>query len=144
MRSSAGRIGGRIAVVAFGVLLAIVPSRAADDHVRFEIPEPFRVGTHTYSSGVITVSGAMTYSPTTSLLEVWVNGQCLGLVPARRSATKNLPSRTEAMFSRDGDGRLVLVGYRISGRPSGTTFRFQDAAPTAPSVPTASLDLGSY
>jgi hypothetical protein len=144
MRSSAGRVSGTIAAVAFGALLAIAPSRAADDRVRFEIPEPFRVGTHTYSSGVITVSGEKTYSPTTSLLEVWVNGQCLGLVPARRSTSKAPSLRTEAMFSRDGDGRLVLVGYQVTGRPSGTTFRFQETGPATPTAPTASLELGSF
>ncbi|HZN55668.1 MAG TPA: hypothetical protein VFB67_10150 [Candidatus Polarisedimenticolaceae bacterium] len=108
-------------VIAGGVFAPTV--RASDNHVRFEVPEPFRVGTHSYDAGVIDVHRVASYNPSTSLLEVWVNGDCLGMVAAR-SVISEQPRRTEALFSRDEEGRLVMVGYRVTGLPSGTTYRF--------------------
>ena len=97
---------------------------ASDSHVRFEVPEPFRVGSHLYAAGVIAVRQVTSYNPSISLLEVWVNGDCLGMVTARNVVSEEPPRRTEALFNRDDEGRLVMVGYRVTGKPSGTTYRF--------------------
>jgi hypothetical protein len=84
------------------------------------------------------------YNPTTSLLEVTVNGECIGMVTAHRDVSEMPPDRTEALFRRDDDGRLVMVGYRVTGRPTGTTFRFQEPALAEAPVPAAALALGSF
>ena len=98
---------------------------AATDHpVRFEVPGPFRVGNQGFEAGVIWVHNISAYTPSTSLLEVWVNGECLGLLPAHRSVSEVPPVRTEALFHRDEDGRLEMIGFQMTGRPNGTTYRF--------------------
>ena len=106
---------------------------AGDMQVRFDVPAPFRVGSHESSGGTITVHSLMAYNPTTSLLQVWVNGDCIGMMTASRTTSGPAPRRNEAMFARDEDGRLVMTGYRMAGRRDGTTYRFIET-PTSPVV----------
>jgi len=108
------------------VALSASPQTAAatDQPVRFVVPGPFRVGNQGFDAGVIWVHNISTYTPSTSLLEVWVNGECLGLLPAHRSVSEVAPLRTEALFHRDEDGRLEMIGFQMTGRPNGTTYRF--------------------
>jgi hypothetical protein len=101
-------------------------SAASDTQIRFNVPQPFRVGSRVFDAGVITVHDISAFTPNTSILEVWVNGICLGMVTALRSVTEDPPARTEALFRRDDDGRLELIGFRLTGRPTGTTYRFPE------------------
>lgn len=136
----------RRTVRALAIVLTLASSAAwaGETQVRFDVPEPFRVGLHSYAAGTISVHSIMSYTPNTSLLEVWVNGDLLGMVTANRSVSEVPPRRNEALFRRDDDGRLVMIGYRITGKPTGTTFRFQD--PTIPPVaePGPAVAMGSY
>jgi len=129
-----------------GIVLAaltLVPAAAASERqIRFRVPEPFRVGGHVYESGVIAIRSVSAYTPTTALLKVWVNDECLGMMTAHRSVSEEPPLRTEALFRRDVDGRLEMVGFRVTGRPTGTTYRFpvtRDAA----ALKSAQTDLAS-
>jgi len=133
MNRNGTRVRRTLRTLALTMVLSTTAVLAGEMQVRFEVPEPFRVGAHAYSAGVIAVHSVMSYNPTTTLLEVWVNGDCLGIMTALRSVSEVPPRRDEALFRRDDDGRLVMVGYRITGRPTGTTFRFLD--PTIPPVP---------
>jgi hypothetical protein len=118
-------------------------ANAGDMQVRFDVPAPFRVGSHEYSGGTIAVHSIMAYNPTTSLLQVWVNGDCLGMMTATRSSSGPATRGNEAMFARDDDGRLVMTGYRMAGRPGGTTYRFIET-PASPAVePATVMALGS-
>ena len=112
------------AAIAVALLVMSGGVFASDTHVRFEVPEPFRLGSHLYAAGVIAVRQVTSYNPSISLLEVWVNGDCLGMVTARNVVSEEPPRRTEALFNRDEEGRLVMVGYRVTGKPAGTTYRF--------------------
>ena len=58
------------------------------------------------------------------MLELWVNGECLGLLPAYRSVSDDPSTQAKALFTRDDDGRLELTGFQLTGRPTGTTYRF--------------------
>jgi hypothetical protein len=111
----------------------------AGTQVRFEVPEPFRVGPHAYASGVISVRSVAAYNPTTSLLEVRVNGDCIGMVTARHDDSEVPPARTEAIFRRDHDGRLVMIGYRVMDDTDGTTYRFEEPEPAQ-----AALAVAAY
>jgi hypothetical protein len=125
------------------VALAGGPAAAASgERIRFKVPQPFRVGSHVYDSGVIAFRDESTYNPSTAILKVWVNNECLGLIAARRSESEERPLRTEALFHRAADGRLVMVGFRVSGRPRATTYRFQDPWDAA-ALSSAQTDLPS-
>lgn len=143
MRSTAIRVRNVLRAFALAAALAAPAARAQDVQVRFDVPEPFRVGTHSFSSGTITVHNVSLFNPTTSILEVWVNGDCLGMMTARRSVSEEPPRRNEALFRRDDDGRLVMVGYRLTGRPNGTTYRFQDAPGTTLPDSAPAIALGT-
>ena len=127
--------------LAMALTFAVSVGHAAEMH-RFDVPQPFRVGSHTYSGGTISLHVLRDYNPTTSLLEVYVNGTCIGMIAARRDVSNARPPRTEAMFERDAEGLLVMTGYRAEA-----TYRFQEPAiaqeAPAPTAPSASL-IGSY
>jgi hypothetical protein len=144
MNITATRVRRTIRALVIVSLLAAPAAWAGETQVRFDVPEPFRVGLHTYAAGTIAVHSIMSYTPNTSLLEVWVNGDLLGMVTANRSISEVPPTRNEALFSRDDDGRLVMIGYRITGKPTGTTFRFQDPAIAPVVEPGPAVALGSY
>jgi hypothetical protein len=100
---------------------------ATGGQVRFKVPQPFRVGSHVYDSGVIAIRNESSYNPSTSILRVWVNNECLGMMTAHRSVSEAPPVATEALFHRGSDGRLVMMGFRVDGRPKAMTYRFQEA-----------------
>jgi hypothetical protein len=100
-------------------------AEAADEpQIRFQILRPFSVGGHGFDAGVISVHSISSYTPTTAILEVWVNGECLGLMTAHRSSPEGPTARTEALFHRGDDGRLEMLGFQVTGKPNGTTYRF--------------------
>jgi hypothetical protein len=127
MRGSAGRVRSAVVGLAFIVCVALTaPSLAADESaVRFAVPRPFRVGGHGFEAGVIALHSVSSFTPTTSILEVWVNGECLGMMTAQRITSEAAPDESEALFSMADDGRLEMVGFRVTGRPTGTTYRFR-------------------
>jgi hypothetical protein len=125
------RQGWVVAGLALAGLILGPAAAASETQIRFTVPQPFRVGSHEYDGGVIALHSVSAYTPTTSILEVWVNGDCLGMVTARRSVPEEPAVRTEALFSRDDDGRLAMVGFQVTGRPSGTTYRFPETSSAA-------------
>lgn len=97
---------------------------AGSTHVRFEIDQPFRIGGRGYDAGVIAVRNVSAYTPSTAMLEVWVNDECLGMMPAHRSTPAGTAALAEALFARDADGRLELTGFQLGARPKGAIYRF--------------------
>ena len=67
-------------------------------------------------------SVGVTTSPV-ALIEIWVDGSCIGALRATRDVDAAIPVRDEALFDRDEDGRLVMVGFRVAGEPEGS-FHF--------------------
>ena len=124
-----------------GITLGSV-AMASDRQIRFNVPEPFRVGSHVYDAGAIAMRSVSAYTPTTTLFRVWVNDECLGMIAAHRSVSEEPPSRTEALFRRDADGLLEMVGFRVTGRPTGTTYRFPEESDAA-ALRIAQTDLPS-
>jgi len=125
-----------------GALLSRPAAAAVEQQIRFKVPEPFRVGSHVYGAGVVAIRSVSAYTPTTALLRVWINDECLGMITARRSVSEEPPLRTEALFRRDLDGRLEMVGFRVTGRPTGTTYRFPETREAA-ALKSAQTDLAS-
>ena len=123
--------------------LALGPATSASEReVRFRVPEPFRMGGQVYEAGVITIRSESAYTPSTALLKVRINGECLGLISAHRSVSEEPPLQNEAVFHRGADGRLEMVGFRTTGRPTGTTYRFPEAIAAA-ALTSAQTDLPS-
>lgn len=133
-------------LVAAGFILAAMALgpevSASEKEIRFRVPEPFRMAGQVYDAGVIAIRSVSAYTPSMALLQVWVNGDCLGIVSARRSVSEEPPLENEAVFHRGPDGRLEMTGVRVTGRPTGTTYRFPDASAVA-ALTSAQTDLPS-
>jgi hypothetical protein len=106
-------------------LVAAPAAAAVGTNVRFEIDQPFRIGEHGYDAGVIAVQNVSAYTPSTAMLEVWVNDECLGMMPAYLSGQVDGSGPAEALFRRDEEGRLQLTGFQLSGQPNGAVYRFR-------------------
>ena len=108
---------GALAVPA---VLAAGSALAGSTQVRFEIGQPFRVGEKGYEAGVISVRSVSAYTPSMTMLEVWINGECLGMMPAAVRDRADSGAEAEAIFKRGDDGRLELTGFQLrSARASG-------------------------
>jgi hypothetical protein len=112
-------------MLAIVAALATGTASAAGTQVRFDIPQPFEVGGRVFSAGVITIHELGDYTPSRVLLEVWVNGTCIGIVTAGTTDAGAPVRRDEALFRRGEGGRLVMTGYRVAGPPLARTYRFQ-------------------
>ena len=141
---TSGRASKSVGVIVGLTLAALIagPASAADTQLRFNVSKPFRVGSRLFDAGVVTVHSISEFTPSTSHLEVWVDGDCLGMLTAHRSVPEVPPTRTEALFRRDGDGRLAMVGFQLTGCPTGTTYRFTET-PAAVALNSAQTDLPS-
>jgi hypothetical protein len=104
-------------------LLLAGPALAAGPGYRFEIPEPFQVGRHHNGAGTIALRNVGVTSSPVALIEVWVDGSCLGAIQALRSTEAGIALRDEAIFRRDDDRELVMVGFRVAGDRDGS-FQF--------------------
>jgi hypothetical protein len=120
--SRSGWLAGPLAAL---LLTQGTVSGAAEPRFRFEIQEPFRLGSKGFNGGVVIMRGISSFTPSSSILEVWVDGQCFGMVSAHVSVSELSPERSEALFQRDGDGRLNMLGITVAGDPTGTTYRFR-------------------
>jgi len=134
--------GGLVAGFVLAALAVGPASAASGRQVRFTVPEPFRVGGQAYEAGVIAIRTVSAYTPSMALLKVWVNGECVGMISARRSVSEAPPLENEAVFHRGADGRLEMVGFRMTGRPTRTTYRFPEAIAAA-ALNSAQTDLPS-
>lgn len=141
-RSASTNAGWAIVGLVLAALTSAPATAAAETQIRFKVPQPFRVGSRVFDAGVVTVHSVSAFTPRTSILEVWVDGDCLGMVTARRSVPEEPPARTEALFRRDDDGRLEMVGIQLTGRPTGTTYRFPET-PAAVALSSAQTDFPS-
>lgn len=134
-----GWLAGTLAVV--GLTLGS-PAQAGDPQVRFRVKEPFRVGSHAYDAGVISLRTISAFTPSRPILEVWVNNECLGLMTMHRSTSDALRG-TEALFLRGGDGRLEMSGFSVTSGAIGSTYRFPRTLSAPPSSESIALAFGS-
>lgn len=112
-------------------ILAAVPAAAGGPRMRFDVPEPFQVGPQHYGPGRISVRSVGVDSTRASLIEVWVDRSCLGAFEATRVGGAVPPRRDEALFSRNDEGHLVMVGFRVAGAAMGT-YRFDSPGHVIP------------
>ena len=135
-----GWLAGTLAVVT----LMLGPSAEAGDlQVRFKVQEPFRVGSHAYDAGVISLRTVSAFTPSRPILDVWVNGECLGMMTMLRSVSEVPPRRTEALFLRGDDGRLEMSGFSVTSGATGSTYRFLQTSSASPSSQGIALAYGS-
>jgi hypothetical protein len=124
----------RTARALLATILLAGPALAAGPGFRYEVPEPFQLGPHHHGAGTIALRNVGVTSTPVALIEVWVDGSCIGALQATRGVEAGIALRDEAIFGRDDAGELVMLGFRVAGDRDGS-FRF---APEAGLIPQGS------
>ncbi len=116
------------AILACIILMTVSVVSAADMQLTVQVTEPFEVNGVIHPAGTLQVKTVRDYTPTQTINELWLAGECLGYVIAYRAeAEAPYPVRTDTMFfSRSTEGHLVLAGYVLRGNDSNDLFRYQD------------------
>jgi len=109
-------------VLALAALVALLApqSPAGEPRLVARIDEPFEVNGTVFQSGTVSLRQVGAFTPTSTLNEVCVDNDCLGLLLARSTAPAGVADDDALLFERGSGGRLVLVGfdYRGHGRAS--------------------------
>lgn len=103
------------------------PCSAGDDRLVVFVPEPFSVDGQLFPAGVLSVRHLRHYNPTTTLDEISVGAECLGIRMAQRHRTEGATDFDAVVFRRNAHGRLALSGYVLRGDSPGEIFTFADA-----------------
>lgn len=110
------------------VVTVFAPSLAEARLLIARIDEPFEVGGLEYPPGRLLVKSVRAYTPTTLLVEIRVDGECLGLFRATSAAGEGEESPASLTFERSAAGRLALVGFTLDGHPVHGSYRFEPPA----------------
>lgn len=122
----------RVLVVVGGLTGALATVEAGGPRLVIEVEEPFLLQGRVCPAGTLSVRLASRYNPATTLHEVCVGGECLGLFLADHVAQDGEADEDRIRFERNRRGDLVLLGYTLRGTHSPEFFRFSPS-PNAPS-----------
>ena len=111
-----------VIVVALAALAAVMaPSTRGGGHHRLvaRIDQPFAINERLFPAGEISIRQMQRYSPSATLNQIWIDGECLGVFLAEVLAGDDGPSRTTASTST-GDPR---TGWSWPVSPSAASGR---------------------
>jgi len=109
------------------ILAALVslPAHPAAGRVLIvEVDEPFVIEGRTYGPAALSFHQGASFTPSTAFDEIRVDGTSLGLLPVRNSRTEGRVTGDAAVFTRDAEGRLILLGYILRSGESAGSRRF--------------------
>ena len=106
-----------IATVLSAVVICLSLPAHAEKSIVAKVTESFEINGRLFPASVVKVSEVMKYTPVTTINEIWVGNECLGLFMTRESTAAPIASRHELIFSRMTDGHLVLEGLAMRGEP---------------------------
>jgi hypothetical protein len=143
MGSRATRLASTGALVLFTlIVLGSSPSAiASGDRLVVNVPEPFEVGGRLFPAGLLAMRHLGDYNPTTTIDQITVGNECLGMLMAQHSASEPGLMAASLVFERSSYGHLRLVGYTASEGPAGGLYLYHrlDRGPyAAPAILVAS------
>ncbi len=120
MGSRATRMASTGALVLFTLItLSISPAAiASGDRLVVNVPEPFEVGGRLFPAGSLAVRHLGDYNPTTTIDQITVGTECLGMLMAHHRAGDPGLMAASLVFERSPYGHLRLVGYTESEGPA--------------------------
>lgn len=105
--------------------LTAFPAAAGHDHrLTIEIEEPYVFDGNSYPAGVLSMRTVRQYNPSSTLHEIWIDGECLGVFMARHTSRDGRDTKHAALFERNAEGQLVLAGFRLGNGRSIEQYRF--------------------
>ena len=132
MKNSSHRTFGGTGIRVFALALCLVAAQGAAEAARgvcvsADIQEPFRLPDGSdHPAGKLTLCHHSDYSPVASFHRTKVDGMTVSMHTSRRGESEGGDSDAPfIMFTRDADGRLLLLGYGHSGQDKATVHAFQ-------------------
>jgi hypothetical protein len=126
-------------VAALAVLAALLAPavEAGEYRLTAHIDEPFEINGTMYPAGSLSIRQLGDYTPTSTLNEIWVGDQCLGMVLAADNSAPGEELSDSLFFERATLGHLVLTGFAYRGQ------RAQDLSPIGARTGDSSMLLAS-
>ena len=114
-------------VTALAVLTVIFApaSSASGQQLVVEMTEPFEINGVLYPADVVRVQELGAYNPTSTLNEVWVGNECLGVLLAKTGDNETQAATHSLTFAQDRNGHLVLLGIAYRGEPARDLYGFR-------------------
>ena len=104
---------------------------AADTTLTLQVSESFEVDGQVYPADTLTLRQVGTYNPTATLNEVWVGKHCLGVLVGKVDPRGSISETDSLIFTRNAEGRLMLVGVEFRGQPARELLAFDQLAPAS-------------
>jgi hypothetical protein len=120
-----------VLAVAGLLAVALATAEAGESRLVVEIAEPFILQGRVCPAGTVAIRFVSRYNPTSTLHEVRVGGEPLGVFRAEHVVRDGRAAEDTVSFERNRDGRLVLLGFTLRHGGSTEFFRFSDS-PNAP------------
>jgi hypothetical protein len=124
----------RVLGVVVGWACVLSTAGAAEPRLVVEIDEPFLLQGRVCPAGTVSLRQVSRYNPASTLHEIRVGGESLGVFLADRVVRDGGDGEDTIRFERNRHGDLVLLGYTV--HRSGTTefFRFAASPNTPPEL----------
>ncbi len=120
-----------LTVIALALLAGLLaPDALAEGRrlvVRMDVP--FEVSGELYAPGELSLREVRAFSPISTLHEIRIDGQSLGILIARNDGNPPLAKRDEVIFTRSATGHLVLTSVALRGEPVRRLFQIGKSAP---------------
>ncbi|MHC4225217.1 MAG: hypothetical protein ACYSUN_14590 [Planctomycetota bacterium] len=114
-------------IVAALTLLTVVfaPATPAAEHrLKVHIEEAFEINGAVYEAGWLTLRQVGSYNPTSTINEIWVGRQCLGMLLAVEMPGEPSSASDSLIFDRGADGLLVLTGVSFRNQPARHLYNY--------------------
>ena len=129
------RPGGVRVLAVIGLLVvALATAEAGEPKLVIEVEEPFLLQGQVCPAGTVSIRFVSRYNPTSTLHEVRVGGEPLGVFRAEHVVREDRDAEDTVRFERNRHGTLVLLGYTLRRGGSTEVFRFAASPGTPPGV----------
>ncbi len=115
-----------IRMIAFAAIGSVPPAVASSDQLLVNVPEPFEVSGQIFPAGPVTVQHVGEATPATTIDQVRIGNEYVGVLIADRSRTQGQDLLSPSLvFERAVRGHLVLVGFTTGDGPAGRLYLYR-------------------
>jgi hypothetical protein len=116
MKQSWKQLAWIVAGVTLIAMLSAPSFAGGNKRLTINMNESYEIVGTVYPAGKLTVRELNQYNPTTTLQEVWIGNECIGLLKATSMPETQKSTSNEFLFKRDKNGgQLALVGVAFKG-----------------------------
>lgn len=105
------------------VLLAAPAALAEEGRLVVHLGESFEVNGQLYPAGTLSVRELSAYNPASTLNEIWIDNECIGVLLA--SSSPAVIAEDVVNFERSPAGHLVLTGFAYRGEAVQHLYQFR-------------------